>query len=55
MLGVLLKENEGNADFTKIQDERKDIGKLFRNQHGDSAEEAEAAKVGATIRAVKWG
>ncbi|WP_049752307.1 variable large family protein [Borrelia duttonii] len=52
IVGVVLKESEGNADFTKIQDERKDIGKLFGNQDGDSAEESEAAKASASVGAV---
>ncbi len=52
IVGVVLKESEGNADATKIQDERKDIGKLFGNQDDDSSQEAEAAKANAPIGAV---
>ncbi len=52
IVGVVLKESEGNADATKIQDEKKDIGKLFGNQDNDSAQEAEAAKANASVGAV---
>ncbi|AHH13344.1 Variable outer membrane protein (plasmid) [Borrelia hermsii YBT] len=53
IVGVVLKDNEGSAEATKTAEEdKKDIGKLFGNQDGDSAQEAEAAKASASIGAV---
>ncbi|UPA11644.1 variable large family protein (plasmid) [Borrelia parkeri] len=51
IVGVVLKDNEGNAAATKTaEDDKKDIGKLFEKK--DSGTETEAAKASASIGAV---
>ncbi|WP_025401500.1 variable large family protein [Borrelia crocidurae] len=49
---IVLGEKEGNAGNNIITEDKKDIGKLFGKKDGDRAQEAEAAKVSASIGAV---
>ncbi|AFI32133.1 Vlp protein, delta subfamily (plasmid) [Borrelia crocidurae str. Achema] len=53
IVGVVLKDNEGNAGATKTGDtEKKSIGKLFAKKDDDRAQEAEAAAANASIGSV---
>ncbi|ETZ17547.1 Variable outer membrane protein [Borrelia duttonii CR2A] len=51
IVGVVLGENEGNAEASKTgENDKKDIGKLFEKK--DSGTDAESAKASASIGAV---
>ncbi|ANF34621.1 Variable large protein 15/16 (plasmid) [Borrelia turicatae] len=53
IVGVVLKDNEGNPDATKTSDEeQKSIGKLFGKGANNDGTEAEAAAANASIGAV---
>ncbi|ACH94085.1 vlp protein, delta subfamily (plasmid) [Borrelia duttonii Ly] len=53
VVGVVLKENEGNADASKTGDDKRYIGNLFASDNGkDEAKEENIAKAAASIGAV---
>ncbi|WP_434757121.1 variable large family protein (plasmid) [Borrelia puertoricensis] len=53
IVGIVLKDGEGDSSATKTKDEQqKSIGKLFAKKDGDRAQEAEAAAASASIGAV---
>nr|ALU64350.1 VlpD9 [Borrelia miyamotoi] len=53
IVGVVLKDGEGDASATKTKEEQqKTIGKLFAKKDDDRAQEAEAAAANASIGAV---
>ncbi|WP_143705896.1 variable large family protein [Borrelia duttonii] len=53
IVGVVLRDDEGSAEASKTaENDKKDVGKLFEKKDDNKAQEAEAAKAGASIGAV---